>query len=152
MKKFITLVLRLAQIFVGLVALYSLLMLLLNNEPLRLFKFEESKGTIIKVEEDLKNKNLISVFYIFTINGNTRKEVLKIGKDWFYENVGGDQVVIFYNSFYPKINYINNLKMFKGYYIGLGWGLFMLTIFISIDLFADKEKWAERYGRFLGLK
>lgn len=148
MIKFIKLVLRLAQIAVSFIALYSLTMLLLHNEPFEIFKFREIKGSIIKIEENIKNKKLIYVSYVFK-NGNRNVENrIRIGKKWFYDNAKENNIIVFYNTSFPRINYIKNLKMYQGYYIGLVWGLFMLTIFILIDIFADKEKWAKRYRKF----
>jgi len=152
MKTISLILLRIAQFIVGFIAVYSICMLLLLNEPFKIFKYKETKGKILKTEESKKNKSILYVTYVFEYDGDVFEKRIRIGKEWFFKNTIEHDIVVYYNTFFPSINYIKNLKMYKGYYIGLIWGLIMLTIFILIDLFSNKEKWAERYKKFFKFK
>ncbi|OPX99525.1 MAG: hypothetical protein A4E59_00256 [Syntrophorhabdus sp. PtaB.Bin027] len=150
MISFTRIVLRLAQIVVGLIFIYSLTMLLLNNEPFKIFKFEKSYGDVIKIIK--KEKDTYLVTYQYKVNDHYIISKVHLTKNLLYNNDKVVDFIIIYNKIFPSINRINNFTLYNGYYVGLIWGFVMLTIFISIDLFADKEKWAERYSRFFGLK
>lgn len=150
MKKFITLVLRLAQIFMGLITFYSFIMLMLYNKPLKFFDFTKTRGEIIEIKE--QKNDICLVTYKYKANNRVIISKSRIYKKLLNKNDQDLVLDVEYNRTFPSINRINNINMYEVYYLVLGWGLFMLTIFILIDLFADKEKWAERYSRFLGLK
>lgn len=135
---------------VGLIFLYSLAMLLLHNEPFRIFKFEKSFGDVTDIIK--KEKDTYLVTYQYKVNDHNVVSKVRLTKDLLYQQ---DKVVGFniaYNKTFPSINRINDFTLYNGYYVGIIWGFLMLMIFILIDLFADKEKWSERYRKFFGLK
>ncbi len=146
MDKFTTIMLRIAQAMTGGIALYSFCMLLLHNEPFEIFKFDITNGKVIEVRQ--QKHNICFVTYKYQVNGEPVVTSARIINSLLYEKEGN--VVNFriaYNKIFPSINRINDFTLYNGYYVGLVWGLLMFSIFVLMDLIADKKKWAERYKR-----
>ena len=146
MKTFIRIALRIVQIMVGSIVLYCFIMLLLHNEPIKVFEFAKTKGEIIDIVEQKDDAYLVT--YEYKVNEEFIRTKSSIWEKLLYENEKIVEFNIAYNKLFPSIHIINNFTLYGKYYIGLVWGLIMLTIFILIDVYADKEKWAERYRKF----
>ena len=125
--------------------IYSLTMLCLYNEVFKLFQFKQQKGQILAVEK-LK-ENSIKVNYEYKVNHNLFSDSIRVFDKLYDEHIKGKNIVVYYNSKFPQINYIKNIKLVGTYYIGFAFFFLMFILLILLDRFADKEKWIERYKR-----
>ncbi|MCK6622660.1 MAG: hypothetical protein L6Q94_19395 [Calditrichia bacterium] len=145
LDRFTIIALKIVQILTGGIAIYSLWMLLLHNEPIALFDFEPSQGRVLNTIAVQGNASLVT--YEYDVGGEISIDQKRIWNKLLYED---DKIVEFrisYNTLFPSINRINNFTLHGGYYTGLVWGLSMFSIFALIDILADKDKWVNLYSK-----
>ncbi len=145
MKTYIRVMFVLGYTLATLALGYSFIMLCLYNGIFNFFDFKQQEGRILEVKE-LK-KNSIMIDYEYKVNNELFHNNIRVFRKLFDEHIQGKNVVVYYNSKFPQISYINNIKLLAKYYISIAFFTLMLILLILLDRFADKEKWILRYKR-----
>ncbi|MBZ0183647.1 MAG: hypothetical protein K8F60_14405 [Melioribacteraceae bacterium] len=147
MKSYVKIMLSFGYLIIIFIVLYSLIILLINNEICELFTFGSEIGQIIS-NEDIDNKN-IYVSYEFIVNNKQYDSGTRVFRELYDTVVASkENVTIFYNESFPSVNYIQGLKLVSGFYFSLTIGVVMLLVLLVITFFVDKEKWIEKYRSF----
>lgn len=138
-------------LFWGGLAAYSIGDLLIKNVWVELFNIEQTKPASITFNE-LKNQN-IEIQYSFQANSKTYHGSRKVFKPIADERLPStlNEATISFNSQIPQVNWIQELDMrSRTAYVGLTISGIFLTFVVLVDIFADKQKWANKYQKSLG--
>ncbi len=137
-------------LFWGGMASYALGELLLRNVWLGLFTIERTtptKITINQIEEET-----IELQYTFLANDKIYDGKRRVHKPLADERLPStpERIEISYNSLIPQVNWIDELGLkARTGYVGLILSGIFLTFVILVDIFANKQKWFNRYKKAL---
>lgn len=153
MKKLIKIALVLNYLLWGCVFLYSLLMYFAYNGIFNLFDFTCQKADNFIIEET-ENRNSYKIFYEYIVGEKKIEVVERIAVEVFNGDMNNsDKLEICYNTTFPSLSYVNGanitLRKHKG---GMVVGFIFITFFAALDLFINKDYWANKYKIFSGNK
>lgn len=145
--KFLRVLFWSGYLFFGSFCLYAIWQLMTVNAWFDLFPLKNTFPTEITFDEVQEGTSIITFTYdvdgeLFT---NSRRVINSLIDERLNKNP--DDIMITYNSVFPQVSFLSNLKMEKrsGYVELVTMGFFIL-LFLVIDLFANKRKWLSIYG------
>jgi hypothetical protein len=120
------------------------------NSLFDVFEFKETISSQVEYFDHLKEVRKMIVKYKFELGSEVYVNELTANREAFKEKVGiNASQMIYYNSFLPQVNYIENWKLDMHYNMMF----IMFSIFLSLILYfhlkVDKEKWIGKYKRTL---
>ena len=127
--------------------LYSLSDLLLKNVWFNLFDVQNTYPRTLDFVTKKENSTLI--IYDFEYDGDIYSGKREILTRIVESKLPGDKadIVISFNTILPQVNYLDQLGLKdRTGKVGLVISGFFLSLFILIDLFANKRKWLKIYG------
>ena len=124
--------------------------LTLKNVWFDLFQINSIDSSSLSITE--AENDIMVINYQFEMNDNTYTGKSRVASFLLKERIGEKikKITISYNSLFPQINFIKQLKMEdRNGKVGMAISGLFLILTIIFDLFADKQKWADRYTRVL---
>ncbi|MFA0964289.1 hypothetical protein AB9P05_20950 [Roseivirga sp. BDSF3-8] len=99
-------------------------------------------------------KKSYNVRYSYTDNSKVFSNKEGISKEIYDQQIGDvENLEICYNRTFPTLSYLKgkNLALRRNK-LGMVVSSIFMALFILIDVFADKEKWANRYEKVFGIQ
>ncbi|MEM6734430.1 MAG: hypothetical protein AAF620_00030 [Bacteroidota bacterium] len=153
MRRVIRVGLILNYLFWGGMFAYAFALFVAYNGIFEVFEFNCKYADEFSVSLK-ENKKSYYVRYSYIDNSKIFSNKEGISKDIYDQQIGDvENLEICYNRTFPTLSYLKgkNLALRRSK-VGMVVSSIFLTLFVLIDLFSDKEKWANRYEKVFGIQ